>query len=294
MEPWEDNEERIERYLEGKMSLEEEETFMQELNANEELRKQYEDELLISALLDDEKLETDEIKAINTNRNTNDVDNRQEKKIPNVSFSRKYSLAIAAIAILIIATAVLLAVKTQNPVQQTTSINHTNKEQPSVIAGDSLKTQPSSNVPATLYASALYHKFYTPYVAKDNPVEISAYYNDYKLKNYKNVLAASAGDYQVMGAEANQQSLNNYMHLYKGLSYLEINQAQKAIPQFDSLLTTTTSPSLRYDAEWYKGLSYVKLNKIDSAVIVLSMTMHKSSPYNDKAKELLTELNRTK
>ncbi len=294
MEPWEENEEKIEQYLEGKMSLDEEELFMQELNTNEELRKQYEEELLISALLNDENDEKDEIKISVTNSNANnDVAEKKEKRKYNLSFLGKHSLAIAAIVVIIIVTAIFFAVKTQRPVQQTVSAD-TNAKQPSITSVDSVNNQPSLHTHTASYVSELYQKFYAPYVAKNDPVEVSAYYTDYKQKNYKKVLTASDGDYQIMGAESNQLTLNNYMHLYKGLCFLEKEEPENAVKQFDSLLKRVVNVSPSYEAKWYKALSYTKLNEIDSATNTLSSILKTHSPYKKQAEQLLNELKKTK
>jgi len=81
----------------------------------------------------------------------------------------------------------------------------------------------------------------------------------------------------------------NKIELYLGLSYLETNQVEKAIMQFQALSSKESANSVV--AEWYLALAYLKTKKIKKAKISLSkLKKLEGNPYQKKATLLLEKL----
>ncbi|KAA1242491.1 hypothetical protein [Aquimarina sp. RZ0] len=75
--------------------------------------------------------------------------------------------------------------------------------------------------------------------------------------------------------------------LYLGNSYLNTNQEQKAIFQFQSI---RKSSQYYETAKWYKALAYLKIGKKDSAKSILSSIINYKGIYKSKALELSEKL----
>ena len=134
----------------------------------------------------------------------------------------------------------------------------------------------------------LYNRFYSSYTALNDPVEISNYYKYYKNNKYNEVIKAEKSDYAVLGAYSRQELLNNYMFLYKGLSYLSTNEVKKAIKNFNVILNNdNVQDRLYYTAEWYCVLSYIKSNNINKARDLLNTMQQSNSPFKQSAVQLL-------
>jgi hypothetical protein len=120
MNNFEENALRIANYLEDKMSSSEEEAFMRELETNETLRRQYEDELLVKTLLQNQKQESgnaDNLPFQSADEHLNMIEAALEKKVqpknkaPVVKLFRNYKFIVAASLIIILLSVVFLLLK---------------------------------------------------------------------------------------------------------------------------------------------------------------------------------------
>lgn len=81
----------------------------------------------------------------------------------------------------------------------------------------------------------------------------------------------------------------NKIELYLGLSYLETNQVEKSIMQFQALSSKENANSVV--AEWYLALAYLKIKKIKKAKTSLNkLKKLDGNPYQKKATSLLEKL----
>jgi len=84
-------------------------------------------------------------------------------------------------------------------------------------------------------------------------------------------------------------SYKNTLELYLGLSYLEANQAEKAITSFQALASKEGANQAL--AEWYLALTYLKIEQIEKAKKSLTKLKHKAkNPYQKKAMALLQKI----
>lgn len=75
-----------------------------------------------------------------------------------------------------------------------------------------------------------------------------------------------------------------------GISALELNMPEKAIDHFKQVLQTENLEFYQH-AQWYLSLAYLKSNKIAEAEVLLQALSNIPGFYQDKAKNLLEELN---
>lgn len=94
-----------------------------------------------------------------------------------------------------------------------------------------------------------------------------------------------------MGVNDRNDLLKEYMHLYKGLSYLELNKTDPAKQQFDSVLRSANKTSNQYfQAQWYTLLLLLNIHEISMAKKIASNIIYTSSPFKNKAVAILKEL----
>jgi hypothetical protein len=96
-----------------------------------------------------------------------------------------------------------------------------------------------------------------------------------------------------MGTGRKTTTLDHYMQLYRGLSYLAESQPVRALAQFDSLLVSPhTAKEVNYAAQWYAVLSELQRKDIpaDSALAAAARGAQAirqiASPYRQKAARL--------
>lgn len=296
MENLDDNEIKIANYFDGKMNSFEQQEFMKTLGENVELRKQYEDELLLRGLFntDEEVLLTDaKVPGLNINSLTNVpaynmADGKKQEPLSFIIF--KSFRKVAAILLIVIASAIIIFLVTNQ--RKSAIVPKTN-----LAKNDSVKPHVGENNnnlvvrEKNISSENIFKKYYKNYSAKSDPVEISNFYSAYRNHKYDNVITAQKEDYQAMGVNDKSDLLKEYMHLYKGLSYLELNKTDLAKQQFDSVLQSANKTSNQYfQVQWYTLLLLVKTNEIIKAREIASLIVHSSSPFKNKAATILTDL----
>ena len=91
-------------------------------------------------------------------------------------------------------------------------------------------------------------------------------------------------EYQTNSSEINPQVL-----MYLGMSYLEINETEKALEVFDQLLQSETLDSQK--AYWYLGLVYLKISDVNQAIMCFKNSLEINKNYkSEKIHKLLKEL----
>ncbi|MDR3714521.1 MAG: hypothetical protein P4L51_17040 [Puia sp.] len=311
MDNFENNEIKIANYLENKMSAAEELAFMQELDGDDELRKQYEEELLVRVLLGDTEASQEPHFA-------------EEKAAPVIPMYRSYKMVAAAVLVILAGSIVFWAVERKGRpgaggddgnssgiVKGTT--RSVRPDSPVVVnspvlpdsSGQIVKDNPKSNPKgatpnpkedflATGHATAadtLYKEFYRVYSTRIPPAELAILYGEYQARNYQAVIEASVSDYLTGVSERRNHSLEQYIGLYKGLSYLAKDDPDDALQQFDKILQSSpkTGP-VYYDGQWYSALARIREDELAKAADLIKDIPQSASPYAAKAAALQKKL----
>ena len=144
-------------------------------------------------------------------------------------------------------------------------------------------------------ADSIHARLYKPYVRGDDPVEVRAYYQDYRTGDYAAVLAA--GDSAVKRAGPRGLLVRDYMRLYVGLSYLATGDGQNAVRELGGVVFRTKPGDVLYEtAQWYLALAWLKRNDVepaeaeDKALGLAREIAHGYSRYRKPAMELVRAL----
>ncbi|WP_103865390.1 tol-pal system YbgF family protein [Aquimarina sp. I32.4] len=130
----------------------------------------------------------------------------------------------------------------------------------------------------------LYKAYYEPFPVEDivrgnTNKEIQHIIKNYTSHSYDSVIVALEKYPDI----ENQHQLQ----LYLGNSYLNTNCEEKAIPLFIKI----KNKSKYYEvAKWYLSLSYLKVNKPKKAIPLLNEIIRYNGAYKNKAKHLLTAI----
>lgn len=86
--------------------------------------------------------------------------------------------------------------------------------------------------------------------------------------------------------QANAESINPLSFIYTGVAFLEINEFEKALTQFELLANSNTLQSKK--AIWYKAMVFLKQNNEEKLIENLEVIVADKNNYNfDKAQQLL-------
>lgn len=81
----------------------------------------------------------------------------------------------------------------------------------------------------------------------------------------------------------------DYALFYQAMSLIELKRYEEAIASFDQFKTADNNAFSPF-VKWYKALSYLKLNEKEKAVLLLQELAEEKNPQQEMAKELLIEL----
>jgi len=289
-----DNEIRISRYLDDRMTPEEEEEFVRDLGADETLRQQYEEELLMQGLWKEKgrgvAAEPDwllqgadeHVQLVEAALGETDGGRR----LRTMPAAVRWGLAAAAVLLIVVVVSILL--RRDKP-----AIDQAGNGHPAIDTGsrrpDSLVSVPRVVTGPDL--AGLYTHFYSRYSTGNIPVEITDYYNDYRDGDLAAVVAVKPTEYHSMGAEGKHALLQQYMWLLKGVSYLGLDQPEKADRQFDSVLRAAgkgTDPF--YGAQWYDALALLKMRDTAGVLKMAAAVAGGRSVYKERARALVDSL----
>jgi hypothetical protein len=307
---WE-NSLRIAEYLEDRMAPAEEEAFMRALGEDEELRRQYEEELLIRGRMRgargigeagvdadgvgmgpgmlqpaDEHLQmVTEILA--KGKEVRKDGGREGAKIALLG---KSGMVAAALLVIISGTVLYIRIGHRRVGEgEVKRVEKIEKVDTGIVSGGSkwMVVRPDS----------VYARLYEPYASGNDPVEVSLYYRDYKRGNYAAVLAAREEDYRVMGVSERGPVVEGYMRLYKGLACLATGKPKKAVTELSGAMAKSQPGDALYEtAQWYLALAWLRRKDLypehvlgASAAIAHRIT-NTQSRYKPQAEELLRAL----
>jgi hypothetical protein len=271
---------QIADYFDFKMTAEEELAFMAELGNNDALRGRYEEELQIRAILGNMSgVEKKTAGGTVVPLNTGPV---ESSRTPVVPFYRRFS-TLAVAAIFLVAVIAIYLVYNANVIK-TNIVAGTTTKKDTTNAKDSLNNTALPKPSPSEIASNTYAKLYQTYAGQDIPVQLSQIDAQYKNGRYGDVLKASDADVQQMGADDNEDQLNQYLQLYKGLAYLAQNNPAKASKQFDAVLHAADHTADQYySAQWYSALAALKLGLPNRADSTAALIINSKSPYKPQA-----------
>jgi len=282
---------KIADYFDDKMSAEQEEAFMQELDDSDDLREKYEEELTIRSVLgtrtsNEKKAQVGNVISVNPQAGINALGSKNNT--PVIPIYRSISSIAAAVILIVAGAALFIIFKNNNSAGPTAAGIPASKDTTKITDSHNLLAPLPNN--AEIAANA-FGKFYKPYASSNDPVEVSEYLQDYKQGRYADVTKATEADLQQMGVNDHGQGLMQYLQLYKGLAYLAQNNTGGALLKFDSVLNTAHKDEPQYyHTQWYSCLALLKQGDISKASNIAGIIVQSKSPYKKEAGELLKEL----
>lgn len=277
---YEANEIRIADYIDSKMSPAEEEAFMLELGRDEGLRQQYENELLMRALLREHRREEEdgEVFLQPADEHLRMMEDTLRKR------GGSFRWLAAACMLALCGVLVWLFARRSHPTVAGT---------PEVVSNSGKAPDVADNSPkaAEKHADSLFAQYYTVYIkSEDDPVQVSLYYNYYHEGKYSKVVAAKDMDVEQMGGQEGVGS-QEYLHLYQGLSLLATQDATGALVRFGQVMERVNPRVELYaKAEWYSVLAYLKNKDMGKAAKLAQQLIQTNSSYKQRAEALLGEL----
>ena len=276
--------EKIAVYLDNTMSAAEEAAFMQALGEQAALRQQFEEELILGSFFEAPVENVLKIPKV-VSQPAPGVVNRRKRGFAAVKKLTRYKMVAAAVICLVavVVAAILFSRKNTKTINALTTNTGTKKTlQDNATVADQPKKKPEGKM-----APNAFDHFYTVYASNNDPVEISMYYNEYRQQQYDKVIAATETDFQLKGSGGKNKTLQHYMHLYKGLSYLGKNNPVKALEQFNAVLKDDNKRDPFFHAQWYAALASLKNNDTKRAARLAMEIVATESPYKARAAGLL-------
>ena len=272
---YEANEVRIADYIDSKMSPAEEEAFMQELGSDALLRQQYEEELLMRALLREHRQEAPEIMLQPADEHLEMVEDALRKR------GGGYFRWLAAAAVFVLCGVLIWLVARRNHAAPAAS--------PEVVRKGG--NAPAGQGPVEPPADSVFARYYIGYTKdEDDPVQASIYYKYYREGKYSEVVKAKDADIGQLGFEQ-AVAAQEYLHLYQGLSLLATQDAAGALVRFGQVMDKINPRNVLYaKAEWYSVLAYLKNKNVEKAEGLAQHVVQTNSPYKQQAGNLLKVL----
>lgn len=142
----------------------------------------------------------------------------------------------------------------------------------------------------TTSSDDLYAEFYEPYpntiapTVRGNDItdDTTKAFRHYDAENYNEALTLFDKIYDSKGKD--------FALFYKGISLMELKRYDEAVHTFKELNTNRNVSDFSSESQWYLALCYLKTNNNEEAVKILKKTAEVQSPVQQKARELLAEL----
>lgn len=142
----------------------------------------------------------------------------------------------------------------------------------------------------TTSSDELYAEFYEPYPntiaptvrGTDTTDDTTKAFRHYDAENYNEALTLFDKIYDSKGED--------FALFYKGISLMELKRYEEAVNTFKELNTNRNVSDFSSESQWYLALCYLKTNNNEEAVKILKKTAEVQSPVQQKAIELLAEL----
>jgi len=297
--------EKISHFLDAEMTMAEMEAFEKELSANPEIREQLNFE---QALRDGFAVGSIKVQELNLQDNGpqekihkigagikeayNTKENLPKKINPHhplwkAVIVRVKWLHIAAAVVVLIIIATFFTIKTKPSAQQTFVKLKDTLSIRNIDSSITVKSKPIIE-PAKVPDFALLYK---KYFVKDKlpetyPLLLADAFNNYENGDYASIQQLNLNDISEMRGEDklnNRQNILQLGHYYKGIAFLETNNTQQAIINFNWVIKNQPDKSLRVKAQWYLALTYLKEHNGEKATELCSAVM------NNKENEVLAK-----
>ena len=238
------------KYLDGELSKVEKETFEIKLIHDSDLI----DDLLILNEIDNVFTDSDTFefeKKVKRLIDENETNNSFIPKIIDFAISAKYYIA-ASVAILVGVFLYNLYI-INKPVNEKLYAEYYVKYDPDIINRSGTSVENKFSKALNLYI----HKNYNEALKQLNEISFSP-------------------------------ENTEYIKLYSGLCYMEINDFSSAIKSFQSI--NKPNSMIYIHAQWYEALAFLKLNNIDKATGIFSEIKEQGGYYAKSASEILVSL----
>ncbi|MBE7170171.1 MAG: hypothetical protein INR73_06255 [Williamsia sp.] len=271
-----EKQEKLIAYFEGKLSAEEEISFLQEVENDEALQKEFDWELLLryeqfnelNTIAHQDQAEEfepadahiDRIKEAWKQGGTQEGSVQPASPVVRL---RRFTVA-AAIFVLALGAALfyLLYFKKQTPdvvhreppVKHDSGRIHEEKMLPDPGNRERVLAENSER------AEKAYKKYYRKYTgSEEDPVQASKYLYAYNESRYDDVINGTAKELISKGANTPNSTLEAYLNFYQGISYLHTKKSAPAITKLREVLGQVSSKNqLYYDASWYLAMAYLQ------------------------------------
>ncbi|HEX5151049.1 MAG TPA: hypothetical protein VFW07_06350 [Parafilimonas sp.] len=319
--------ERILKFLDGDMTVEEMNEFEKELAVNPEMRSQIDFEESVRDTLGAAYAENDKENSEEKNIQKK-VDsgireqiermreqwrelNKRKPPIPSepAKQSKRTNIipfgsltAIAAACVLIAAAGLVWFIINRNtgsPVINSQKINSSKQDSQAQNeinrASDSLNLIKSPGTQPDL--TSLYKQYFKKDAAPEiKPMLLAEALNDYENNDYKLLqnldLSSLPTDRSASSSNINsRQNIKELGYYYKGLAFMETKHDLKAIENLQWVIDSAQNEPLQIKAQWYMALIQLKNHNVDKTISLLAIISGTHiSPYNTMAKQLLPEL----
>ncbi len=133
-------------------------------------------------------------------------------------------------------------------------------------------------------------------VIKNGPLQTA--FAQYENKKYADAIAAIDGaDVNIVtrGEETDLVVISFYASYYKALSYMALNDGEKAIPELEKAIALHAPGKLKTKAYWYLSLAFIQTGDLIKAEKLLKqIEQGKTKAYKTVASKLIDELKDTK
>jgi hypothetical protein len=270
---------RITRFLDADMTLEEMDTFKQELDANPAMRQQLNFE---QSVRDGFALDKNNIIA---GGKTNAV-----TPLKKLNTRRWLTIAAAATVTGIILALLFFNTKKDSPaivIQHNDSATINKKDTAPLVINKPADSSNKKNI------TALYKQYFTADTIPQNyPMYLAEALTNYQNEDYAAIEKIDLTNIpQIRGVE-DKQAILNLGHYYKGIAYLKNNNTPQAIVNLQWVQNNCTDNSIKLNAQWYLALAYLKNNNAAEAINQLKNLTGKSTyrRYSREVKSLLKAL----
>jgi hypothetical protein len=320
--------ERIMKFLDGDMSVEEMNDFEKELKANPEMRKQMDFEQLVRERIEltnqkneeniyEEKnyriendqatrsqiekvhkqwMEQKKIKSLQTL-----VTDTEKKRAKIISFPGWLNIAAACFLLLVAGTVWFVAHKPDqkpvvNNIKPIDSIKEDRQANIAVTQNKDSLNSIKSPRPKINFAG-LYKKYFKKDVApEEKPMFLAEALIDYENGNYRTLQNMNVTNLPTEKGLPNNdinrtQNIKELGHYYKGLAFIEANEDKQAMENLQWVIDSAHNKQLIIKAQWYIALIQLKKGNSNKAIAILTAVLNnKATPYSRQAKELLNIL----
>jgi len=321
--------ERILKFLDGDMTVEEMNAFAKELAANPEMQSQIDFEQSVRDALavndtengkdnnEEENIQNEiafgirrqiekvreQWTALNKEKQPILLEPAKQSKRTNVIPFRNLT-AIAVACVVIVAAGVVWFIVNRHTGSLVVNSQRVNSpKQDSQVQVEVNRAADSLNIIKSPGTKPDLASLYKQYFKKDTapqikPMLLAEALIDYENNSYKSVqnfdLTNLPTDRGVSSSNINSnQNIKELGHYYKGLAYIETKDDSKAITNLQWVIDSAQNGQLQTKAQWYMALLQLRNSNIRKTMELLAGVSESDiSPYNTQAKKLLLALNR--